>query len=120
MVATLVLHATYVLGVALSWVPLLPRVSRMWLESLLPILSWPQQVSLVSLSYGCHGVPGVPHFMAAPGVFVATGGPGVSIVTGAALAMVAALATSAMGATILGIHSCNPLLPLVLMLPWVS
>ena len=87
MVAALVLHATYVLGVALSWVPLLPRVSRMWLESLLPILSWPQQVSLVSLSYGCHGVPGVPHFMAAPGVFVATGGPGVSIVTGAALAI---------------------------------
>ena len=107
MVAALVLHATYVLGVALSWVPLLPRVSRMWLESLLPILSWPQQVSLVSLSYGCHGVPGVPHFMAAPGVFVAPGGPGVSVVIGAACAMVAALATSATCATILESRSCH-------------
>ena len=69
---------------------------------------------------GAIGVPGVPLVITVPGVFVASGRPGVSAVTGAALAMVAALATSAMGATILGIHSCNPLLPLVLMLPWVS
>lgn len=50
---------------------------------------------------GATGVPGVHLVMAVPGVFVAHGGPGVSVITRSTLAVVALVAASATGATIL-------------------
>ena len=69
----------------------------MLLVSRVPLFAWVPLLSRLSLSGRCHGVPVVTVVMSLPGFFGATVVLSVSAVTGPVLAMVATLATNAMG-----------------------